>query len=936
MRGWIEAMKTSPRGPFTRIRWFCADGTVLPPKPFACRDHGGGVQHGEWTQRAIEMRQRGYEIANVFADLDGTRFVGPNADLGGVEAIVIERFLVGIDDGWIFRGARSYRGVLQSEDEEAGARRVLLQMLADPGWLTPERYTLLREAVRLFPLQTDQTTSSTVRNLATQIARAQPAFEPLRAKIHSMPDVNDAARVRKYGSARPDTKIASLCEQLAGSIEQLYAAKQGADETAAVLAKLAPAPLTQELKKLVEGLRAATDPLLRFALSAQLLEGLRDSLPNANTPETRLALLRASLTLENEAYAAGNTAVPRLPAATRDEHLQWIDRTTAAIYGVGLTGERELAAMRDSIRRLRSTSNLTLKEYRDELRYLSRVPEWGQRWLRFRFGETMQHLSAIEPLAHRYIRDRLRGSPLIIYGAILDDLLLDANALAGVEHELFGKKVGSGLRALNPGLARGPLNVADPGKKDVRYDAGGIYLLPETTPDLPPVAGILTEGEGSSLSHVQLLARNLCNPNLVVSNQLLPTVRSHRGERVVLAVSQNGIAQLALDGPRWDDIFGAQKLSDSVVLVPDLNKLNVEQTRLVPLSELRESDSGRVSGPKGAKLGELKHAFGDAVPPGFVVPFGVFARSSIADRAKWTDRGTWMVERYARSTSSPATPTKEVVSAFLERLRTFILTVELDPAFLTELRSGLDQMFGAEGTYGVFVRSDTNVEDLQGFTGAGLNLTVPNVVGTANIIEALRQVWASPFTDRAYAWRQARMKDPEYVFPAVLIQYSFPAEKSGVMVTTDLESGEAGWLTIAVNEGVGGAVEGQAAESLRVRASDGTTRFLARATAPERIVLALHGGIAREPARGTPSILTTAEIDQLVALAREVPSRFPSLAEYPADIEFAFRNGKLALLQIRPLVENREAERNRYLSSLDRTLRERADRIVDLKAKPLR
>jgi hypothetical protein len=59
---WIEAMKTSPKGPFTRIRWFCKDGSVLPPKPYACKDHGGGVQHGEWTGRVKQLRADGNPI----------------------------------------------------------------------------------------------------------------------------------------------------------------------------------------------------------------------------------------------------------------------------------------------------------------------------------------------------------------------------------------------------------------------------------------------------------------------------------------------------------------------------------------------------------------------------------------------------------------------------------------------------------------------------------------------------------------------------------------------------------------------------------------------------------------------------------------------------------------------------------------------------------
>ena len=43
LRGWIREMKTSARGPFQHIRWFCNDGTIQPPKEYACKDHGGGV-----------------------------------------------------------------------------------------------------------------------------------------------------------------------------------------------------------------------------------------------------------------------------------------------------------------------------------------------------------------------------------------------------------------------------------------------------------------------------------------------------------------------------------------------------------------------------------------------------------------------------------------------------------------------------------------------------------------------------------------------------------------------------------------------------------------------------------------------------------------------------------------------------------------------------
>ena len=54
---WVRDMKSSPRGPFSRIRWFCADGSILPPKPYACREHGGRGARKGGTARVGLPRQ---------------------------------------------------------------------------------------------------------------------------------------------------------------------------------------------------------------------------------------------------------------------------------------------------------------------------------------------------------------------------------------------------------------------------------------------------------------------------------------------------------------------------------------------------------------------------------------------------------------------------------------------------------------------------------------------------------------------------------------------------------------------------------------------------------------------------------------------------------------------------------------------------------------
>ncbi|NNL65789.1 MAG: phosphoenolpyruvate synthase, partial [Myxococcales bacterium] len=513
---------------------------------------------------------------------------------------------------------------------------------------------------------------------------------------------------------------------------------------------------------------------------------------------------------------------------------------------------------------------------------------------------------------------------------------------AGIEHELFGQRVGAGLRALNPGLIRGRLYEPSDNATGQGFDRRGVFLLPETVSDLPPVAGILTRGEGSSLSHVQLLARNLGIPNVVVGDVHLEAVRSRVGQRVVMAVSPNGVVHLADDGARWNTIFGREGPSADLVIRPDLEKLDLSSSSLVSLSDLRSTDSGRVSGPKGANLGELKHHFGDQVPNGFVIPFGAFRK--LLDQPLEPGGPSvfeWMKAQYAAIAALEGQPARqdEAVRRFLSRLRAWIHAADPGDAFRAELRRALDEHFGADGSYGVFVRSDTNVEDLPGFTGAGLNLTVPNVVGYENVLEAINLVWASPFTERAYGWRQDKMEQPEFVFPAVVVQLGFPSEKSGVMVTADVDSGSLDYITVAVNEGVGGAVDGQAAESLRIHTRSGQVQFLAQATAPRRAVLSASGGVDRIRASGTEAVLEPKEIDQIVRFARSVPRRFPSLRDengqpMAADVEFAFKDGRLTLLQMRPFVESKGAKSSRYLAELDARLSQKGQKKIRLDQSP--
>ena len=134
--------------------------------------------------------------------------------------------------------------------------------------------------------------------------------------------------------------------------------------------------------------------------------------------------------------------------------------------------------------------------------------------------------------------------------------------------------------------------------------------LRPTTPGREPVAGILTLGEGSPLSHVQLLARNFGIPNVAIAPSVIAHLQAHEGSRVLLSVGSDGSVvllpeDLALQrAGLTEPLATADTAGQLTVPVPDLSV-----SAPIPLAALHRGLSGRHVGPKAANLGELNRLF---------------------------------------------------------------------------------------------------------------------------------------------------------------------------------------------------------------------------------------------------------------------------------------------------------------------------------------
>lgn len=939
----IGAMKRDAKGPYLRLRWFCNDGTVHPPQGTPCRERGGGAQHAELNEGALRLAQLGFHVGTILQAAAFENLVDAERAYYRLREMGLIGYLEAVDDGWVLRGARSYRGARQIEDEERRGTAHLQRLLSDPAW-TSRHFLLATQLVATMPhtRAEDEQLTDRIRGLATQVADLDSGFADLRVKIHSLPSRDDAAAVDRYLRAHthsPDVR--AKLEELRRELTRQYDVSARMSMLEGYRRRVGGA-LADRLGELEEAYRTGRDRE-SLSLIATLSPQLRDVVTAGADGVRNLLLLDLNLLLQEHAFLLGVAAPPE-PAASRREWLAWLSDGFAIAYGAGFLSGRERQALHAEIARLAGATTVGALDYKRSVAYLARSLDWSFATARAVFEPAVQRYLRVEPKAAGFLDDLVRGSIMLPLAGALDRLGADADRVLGASHELLGERVSHGLRGLNPGVALLTLSILDSVRPEL-LEATGIYVLPATTPDLRPVGGILTRDEGNLLSHLQLLARNLGIPNASISSELLPRLRAVEGTAVFFAVTPLGRVLIKrpadLDERERRLVEGGREVRAQRVRL-DTERLRLDVARPIPLAELRAEHSGVVVGPKAANLGQLAAYFPGRVSEGVALPFGMFYRH--VDRVYGGAGGTVLDELRAAYGRAAAMREADASESEIDRMmfealaatRTAIEELEWIPQLRQAVADAVRATFGPDLGAGVFVRSDTNVEDLPQFTGAGLNLTVPHQRSLEAILAAVKRVWTSPFSERAYLWRKQVLDEQGQVYPSVLLLRSVPSEKSGVLITSGLQHGGAEALTVVTAEGVGGAVEGEEAETL-VLGPGHEVRVLSQTKAPYRRVLVMRGagGVAAVPADLPDTLLTQGEIAQLRDVVREWKTRYAAeQANRIWDIEFGFVNGQLWLFQIRPFIRFRNSEVLDRLEELDRDLLRNAGRRVRMERAP--
>jgi pyruvate,water dikinase len=292
-----------------------------------------------------------------------------------------------------------------------------------------------------------------------------------------------------------------------------------------------------------------------------------------------------------------------------------------------------------------------------------------------------------------------------------------------------------------------------------------------------------------------------------------------------------------------------------------------------------------LSGGKGANLSVLTQR-GFPVPRGFIVSASVYQEFIMG--------ADGFLPRVADLPLDDAAALRTASAALQEE----ISRLPLPSSAAQEIEQQLAQ-FPQKAAFSV--RSSSTMEDLAGAAFAGQHETFLNVVGVADVLECVRGCYASLWADRAIAYRHRQGFDHSQASMAVVVQQMVQSETAGVGFSINPINGQLGEMVINANFGLGESVVSGEGE-VDQWTLDKSTRAVSSVNIgnKSRHVVSAVSGTREVHLAAADAEEPCLDGGQLAVLA-DLLIRVETSYAFPQDIEWAFAEGQLWLLQSRPI-----------------------------------
>jgi len=321
------------------------------------------------------------------------------------------------------------------------------------------------------------------------------------------------------------------------------------------------------------------------------------------------------------------------------------------------------------------------------------------------------------------------------------------------------------------------------------------------------------------------------------------------------------------------------------------------------LKEIKKEDV-RIAGGKGANLGEMINA-GLPIPNGFVVLANAYREHIVkngldkkikeildntnVDDTKQLEENTQKIRNLIFNAPMPKEIEKEILEAYK----------------LLSKQEGKDEIY-------VVARSSATAEDIKEASFAGQQETILNVKGKENVLNAVKRCWASLFTARATFYRAKKGFNHLEVDIAVVVQKQLgkiPKEDylkgkyvAGVAFTIHPASGDKNKIVIEAHYGQGEAVVSGAVTPDTFVLDKRTGKILEKYIAKKTKMKIASGEYGLEEVEVPKELSEKPSLDEKTL--KELWKFLVKIEKhynFPQDVEYVVENGKIYIVQSRPV-----------------------------------
>lgn len=311
---------------------------------------------------------------------------------------------------------------------------------------------------------------------------------------------------------------------------------------------------------------------------------------------------------------------------------------------------------------------------------------------------------------------------------------------------------------------------------------------------------------------------------------------------------------------------------------------------VVWFKDVDKEDVGLVGG-KGANLGEMVRA-DFPVPSGFIITAPAYFHFLTLNKLRQT-LGDTLREVDFKDTKSLERGSERIKKAFEKG--------KIPESCVSQIFQYYRALGGILKDALVAVRSSATAEDLPKASFAGLQETFLNVQGEANLLEKVKETWASLFTPRAMFYRHENKFNHLKIGIAIVVQKMVASEKSGVMFTVDPLTNDKNTIVIEAILGLGELIVQGTVTPDHYKIDKKTLVIQGVNVSPQPIMLVKRGTTNKTIKVGkrtsSKQKLKESEIKKLARLGKEIEKHY----YFPQDIEWAIEGGKIYIVQTRPV-----------------------------------